>query len=324
MMDKAGEQFWTQFWQGKKLPPPIRVKGRGPRAWFYQEFHRLWQAHLPGATSRPKKLLEIGCAQSRWLPYFAREWGYTVAGLDYSELGCAQSRALLIREGVRGSIYHQDMFLPASHQLEDFDLVLSNGVVEHFEDTAAVLAQMAAYLKPGGQVLTIVPNFTGWLGRLQSLVSPDILAIHRLLNREDLAAAHTGAGLSLQFCGYLSFLHFSVVNPGGSNGDWRKTCFFKGLKVATVFTKYLSRLCPMPVDQRTAGLSSALPRNLWRKNLPYRNNPKFQRKKTSRLLPLTSYPLGPTKSCTPEGGGRRTSPWPQQAKDCKKGPPASE
>ena len=252
-MDKAGEQFWTQFWQGKKLPPPIRVAGRGPRTWFYQEFHSLWRAHLPGAASNPLRLLEIGCAQSRWLPYFAREWGYTVAGLDYSELGCAQSRDLLTREGVTGNIYHQDMFLPASHQLEDFDLVLSNGVVEHFEDTAAVLRQMAAYLRPGGLVLTIVPNFTGWLGMLQSLVSPDILAIHRLLNREDLAAAHAGAGLSVQFCDYLSFLHFSVVNPGGSNGDWRKICFFKGLKVATVLTKCLSRLCPLPVDQRTAG-----------------------------------------------------------------------
>ena len=95
IMDKAGEQFWTQFWQGKKLPPPIRVGGRGPRAWFYQEFDQLWRAYLPAATARPLRLLEIGCAQSRWLPYFARDWGYQVAGLDYSELGCAQSRALL-------------------------------------------------------------------------------------------------------------------------------------------------------------------------------------------------------------------------------------
>jgi 2-polyprenyl-3-methyl-5-hydroxy-6-metoxy-1,4-benzoquinol methylase len=267
-MDKAGEQFWTHFWQGKKLPSSIQVTGHGPRAWFYQEFHRLWQAHLPMATSKPKKLLEIGCAQSRWLPYFAHEWGYTVAGLDYSELGCAQSRALLTREGVTGSIYYQDMFLPASHQLENFDLVLSNGVIEHFEDTAGVLRQMAAYLKPGGLVLTIVPNFTGWLGMLQSFVSPDFLAVHCLLNREDLAAAHTGAGLSLEFCDYLSFLHFSVVNPGGTNGDLRKICFFKGLKVATVLTKCLSRLCPLPVDQRTAGFIICIAQKPLAKNLP--------------------------------------------------------
>ena len=252
-MDKAGEQFWTQFWQGKNLPPAIRVLGRGPRAWFYQEFHHLWQAHLPGATSKPLRLLEIGCAQSRWLPYFAQEWGYEVAGLDYSELGCAQSRALLAREGVSGEVLHQDMFHPDSRLLEAFDFVLSNGVVEHFEDTKVALAQMAAFLKPGGLVLTIVPNFTGWLGTLQSLVSKDFLAIHRLLNREELAAAHVEAGLSLHSCDYLASLHFSVVNPGGSGGDRRQTCFFKGLKAATVLTRCLNQLWPMPVDQRTAG-----------------------------------------------------------------------
>ena len=252
-MDKAGEQFWTQFWQGKKLPPPIRVGGRGPRAWFYQEFDQLWRAYLPAATARPLRLLEIGCAQSRWLPYFARDWGYQVAGLDYSELGCAQSRALLDREGVAADIYHQNMFAPASHQLAYFDVVLSNGVVEHFEDTAVVLRQMAAYLRPGGLVLTIIPNFTGWLGMLQSVVSQDILAIHRLLNREELAAAHVQAGLSSLYCDYLAFLHFSVVNPGPRCGDWRQTCIFKSLKVATVLTKCLSRLWPLPADQRTAG-----------------------------------------------------------------------
>lgn len=253
-MDKAGEQFWTEFWQGKKLPPPIRIGGRGPRAWFYQEFHRLWQAHLPEPTPKPLRLLEIGCAQSRWLSYFARDWGFDVAGLDYSELGCAQSRALLAREGVAGEVFHQDMFSPAPELLAAFDLVLSNGVVEHFEDTAATLARMAAFLKPGGLVLTIVPNFTGWLGRLQSLVSPEFMAVHTPLHRESLAQAHGDAGLEVLFCDYLAFLHFSVVNPGGRWGGWRETCFFKGMKGATALSGCFRRLCPwLPVGRRTAG-----------------------------------------------------------------------
>ena len=128
-LDKAGEQYWTEFWRGKRLPPPIRLKARGPRAWFYQEFHDLWRGHLPSAAAAPVRLLEIGCAQSRWLPYFAQEWGYQVAGLDYSELGCRQSRALLAREGLSGEIFHQDMFCPESRQVAGFDVVFSNGGV---------------------------------------------------------------------------------------------------------------------------------------------------------------------------------------------------
>jgi|UniRef100_A0A7V6A619 SAM-dependent methyltransferase len=252
-MDKAGEQYWTKVWGGTSLPVPIRVEGRGPRAWFYREFHHLWERHLPSGE-KTIKLLEIGCAQSRWLPYFARHWGYAVAGLDYSELGCLQSRALLEREGVEGEIFHQDLFSPLPGQLAGYDLVFSNGVVEHFDDTVAVLRQMATYLKPGGLMITLVPNLAGWLGYLQKLVSPEVMAIHRPLSREELGEAHAAAGLHPQVCTYLAFLHFSVVNSGDRWHGWRKSCFCKGLKGATVLARTLCRLCPgLSSDRRTAG-----------------------------------------------------------------------
>jgi SAM-dependent methyltransferase len=258
-MDKAGEQYWTKVWDETRLPLPIRVDGHGPRAWFYREFHHLWENHLPPADEGTKRFLEIGCAQSRWLPYFAREWGYVVTGLDYSELGCLQSRVLLAREGVAGEIFHQDLFCPEPRQLASFDLVFSNGVVEHFEDTGTVLHQMAAYLKPGGLMITLVPNLAGWLGGLQKLVSQEVMAIHRPLTREELAEAHVAAGLHPHICNYLAFLHFSVVNSGDRWRGWRKTCFFKGLKGATVLARTLSRLCPgLPADRRTAGYIACL------------------------------------------------------------------
>jgi SAM-dependent methyltransferase len=258
-MDKAGEKYWTKVWDGTRLPMPIRVDGCGPRAWFYREFHHLWEYHLPTAGENTIRLLEIGCAQSRWLPYFARQWGYAVAGLDYSELGCLQSRALLDREGIAGEIFHQDLFCPEPCQLASFDLVFSNGVAEHFEDTGAVLRQMAAYLKPGGLMITLVPNLSGWLGDLQKLVSPEVMAIHRPLTREELSEAHAAVGLHPHICNYLAFLHFSVVNSGDRWQGWRKSCFFKGLKGATVLARTLRQLCPgLPSERRTAGYIACL------------------------------------------------------------------
>jgi SAM-dependent methyltransferase len=258
-LDKAGEHYWTEFWGEKRLPPPIRVDGQGPRAWFYREFHDVWKGHLPKADDFPISLLEIGCAQSRWLPYFARKWGYRVAGLDYSAVGCRQSEDLLAREGIAGEIYHQDLFSPDPQQLARFDLVFSNGVVEHFEDTAAVLRQMAAYLKPHGLMITLVPNLSGWLGDLQKMVSPAVMAIHRPLTREELLEAHVAAGLRPHFCTYLAFLHFSVVNPGARWQGWRKACVLKGLKGATVMARTLRQLYPwLPSNRRTAGYITCL------------------------------------------------------------------
>ncbi len=260
-MDKAGEQYWTEFWHGKRLPPPIKLAGHGPRTWFYQEFHHFWRGHLPSASSAPVRFLEIGCAQSRWLTYFAREWGYQVSGLDYSKLGCLQSRALLDREGLAGEIFHQDMFCPQPCQVAGFDLVFSNGVAEHFEDTGAALRQMAVYLRPEGLLLTIVPNLAGWLGWLQGKISPAVMATHRPLTRKELSQAHKDAGLQPLVCAYLAFGHCSVVNPGAGWGKWIKFCFFKTLKAASVLAGAARRLHPgIPVNQGNAGYIVCLAR----------------------------------------------------------------
>lgn len=253
-VDKAGEQYWTEFWQGKRLPPAIRLVGHGPRTWFYQEFHHLWRDYLPSGSAAPVKLLEIGCAQSRWLPYFAREWYYQVAGLDYSEVGCLQTRALLAREGLAGEVFHQDLFGPEPRQVAGFDLVFSNGVAEHFEDTGAVLRQMAVYLCPGGLLLTIVPNLTGWLGWLQKVVSPEVMATHRPLSREELRQAHEDAGMRPIVCAYLAFGHCSVVNPGAGWRKWSKFLILKTLKGTSALAAALRRLVPgLPVGRHAAG-----------------------------------------------------------------------
>ncbi len=253
--DKAGERYWTAFWQGERLPQAFRVRGgSGPRTWFYRQFHEIWKSHLPLPRQGPVKLLEIGCAQSRWLVYFAREWGYTVAGLDYSAEGCLRTRALLEREGVAGEILHQDLFHPQPAHLAAFDVVFSNGVVEHFEDSAAVVARMAAYLRPAGLMITIVPNLTGWLGELQQQLSPEVMAVHTPLTREELAEAHQQAGLRPLVCAYTAFLHFSVVNPGPGVPPRRRRLILKGLKAASVLAGAARRLCPrLPLTRLTAG-----------------------------------------------------------------------
>ena len=49
--------------------------------------------------SNPRTILEIGCGNSTWLPYLAKKTGAQVAGIDYSEEGCAlvQNRLILDR-----------------------------------------------------------------------------------------------------------------------------------------------------------------------------------------------------------------------------------
>ena len=93
-----------------------------------------------------------------------------MSGLDYSDIGCQKSRAILRNEGVEGQIFHGDMFDPPAHLKGKFDVVFSNGLVEHFEDTKKAVSACASFLKPGGMMVTLIPNLSGMLGPLQQIL----------------------------------------------------------------------------------------------------------------------------------------------------------
>jgi SAM-dependent methyltransferase len=177
--------------------------------------------------------LEIGAARSTWLPYFNREFGFQVAGIDYSEVGCTQARAILDRAGVDGTIVCADFFSPPAELLGAFDVVVSFGVAEHFRDTPAALARFAGFLKPGGLMITSVPNLTGLVGWIQKRVGRKIYDIHVPLDRDDLSLAHQRAGLNVRACGYFMSANFSVLNFA----DWpRGLAYTLAVKLESALT----------------------------------------------------------------------------------------
>ena len=165
-----------------------------------------------GIETAGAHLLELGCARSVWLPYFHRQFGFRIVGLDYTEIGCAQARAVLATSAVSGEIVHADLFTPPTAMLNKFDVVVSFGLVEHFSDTAAVLSACARFLKPGGVMITTIPNFSGWLGAMQRRFDRAVYDIHVPLDREQFAQAHKAAGLDLIACDYFIFVNWQVIN----------------------------------------------------------------------------------------------------------------
>ena len=85
------------------------------------------------------ELLEVGCGNSIWLPYFAKQFGFLVSGLDYSEEGCRTSREMLAEAGVRGMIRCADVFARPDDMRNRYDVIVSVGVVEHFQEPSVCL-----------------------------------------------------------------------------------------------------------------------------------------------------------------------------------------
>lgn len=162
------------------------------------------------------RLIEVGCANSVWLPYFAHEHNCSIVGLDYSEIGCASARAILASADLKGDVILADLWNLPEELVGAFDVVFTYGLVEHFEPTEDALLALSRLLKPGGKMITIVPNLSGWLGTVQRILNRTVFDIHVAMGLDDLDAAHEKVGLMVRRSEYLCSINFGVINLIGT------------------------------------------------------------------------------------------------------------
>lgn len=212
--DLAGKSYWDSLWEGGELPSAVDPEQPGLENYPKREYHRLFRRVLGSERKPGQRLLEVGAARSAWLPYFAIQFGYGIAGLDYSEVGCRATREIARRSGVDLAMHCCDIFNPDADLIGRFDVVVSFGVVEHFANTKSCITAMARFLKPGGRMVTFIPNFAGLMGTAQRLASREVFEKHVVLNCHDLRAAHSLPDLNVEHCDYLLNFNLGVVNFG--------------------------------------------------------------------------------------------------------------
>lgn len=214
-IDKVSKEYWDSGWEVLGLPPAVDVERGLLKNPIPRRFHELFTQIFSGLQTAEGKLLEIGCAASVWLPYFAKEFGFQIFGVDYSEKGCRLAKRILDREKVKGTIICADFFNPPESMLEMFDVVYSSGVAEHFDPIERALIAFDQFLKPGGIMITIVPNMVGSIGFIQKWLNRPVYDIHVRVSNTQLAMAHERIGLSVKSCQYFISTDFSVSNLNG-------------------------------------------------------------------------------------------------------------
>ena len=212
---KINRKYWDELWSAEDVPPAVDPRDPGLRNCVNRSFHTYFCDAFAGTETAGLKLLEIGCARSGWLPYFAKEFGFKVYGLDYSEKGCDLARSVLARANVQGAIIYADLFCCPADLREAFDVVVSFGVAEHFENTTDCISAFADYLKPGGIMITSIPNIVGVIGMTQKMINRPVYEIHVPLNATDLSHAHKDAGLRVIQSDYFVSTNFGVCNLNG-------------------------------------------------------------------------------------------------------------
>lgn len=213
--DIAGVGYWDDVWGAADLPTPIDVDDRRVRNYVTRALHAVFTEAFADLDTAGMRLVEVGCAGSKWLPYFNRQFGFEVTGIDYSEAGCALTERILDAEGVSGETIRASMFDPPPHALGRFDVVVTFGLVEHFDDTAAAIGHLGGLLVPGGTMVTVVPNMYGSIGAVQRVLNRPVYDKHVALDPDELAAAHRGAGLEVVSSSWELPSHFGVNNLNG-------------------------------------------------------------------------------------------------------------
>lgn len=242
--------YWDRIWHNRVVPRPMNPHDSSLNNFANARWHEYFQEVFCKVGLTPsgnnRSLLEVGCGGSILLPYFRSEFGFEVAGLDYSEVGCDLSRAIHAAANIPADIRQGDMFDPPVDWLEAFDVVYSRGLVEHFSSTAAAVRALARLCRPGGYLITEIPNMAGFLGSLQKFANRQIYERHVPLTATELAEAHSESGLLVQDCRYILTVNFSAVNFSGQDSrvpEWL------GLRLAAWSTKLIWTLQKMGLPE---------------------------------------------------------------------------
>ena len=201
------KELWDTFYKRRK---GIKYLSNPKKYRSHFELIHIFKKFIP--INQSIKLLELGAGDSIWLPYFAKNFGFQVYGVDYSIEGCNLAKRNLKLAGVNGIIICKNFLQMEESFSEFFDIVISFGVIEHFEDTMEVLNIFKNFLKKGGMLITIIPNTAGLIMQLQKLIDKEIYDTHKLMDLEELKKFHENIGLKIIIAKYLQVGDLSVLN----------------------------------------------------------------------------------------------------------------
>ncbi|MXV51656.1 methyltransferase domain-containing protein [Pedobacter sp. HMF7647] len=149
--------FWKEYWESKK--------GLAFKVPENYTFHK--QLKQIVKDDNIKSAIEIGGFPGYYAIYLKKYLSVDTSLLDYY-IHPEIVKEVLEVNGLRRNdidVIEADLFSAVPER--QFDLVLSCGLIEHFEDTTDIISRHLKYLKPGGTLFITLPNFLGVNGWVQ-------------------------------------------------------------------------------------------------------------------------------------------------------------
>jgi trans-aconitate methyltransferase len=154
LTDKA---FWANYWESKK--------GLAFAVPANYTFHKL----LKQIVSKNKicTAIELGGFPGYYAIFLHKYFGLRTTLFDFYVHKPVLKQVLDANHLTDKDIHVIEGNLFDYQPKDQYDLVLSCGLIEHFNDTKDIIARHLPFLKPEGTLLITLPNFTGINGWVQ-------------------------------------------------------------------------------------------------------------------------------------------------------------
>ena len=146
--EREAPEFYTDYYASHPAAAaaPRRASGRTSRFWRVV-------GQVPDLLRAGRRVLDFGCGEGGLCEELRAAGWPSVTGVDVSQSRIARAR----RE--HPDVDFDDRGREALRDRRDaYDLIVSDNVVEHLTDPAAVLAELRECLVPSGRIVLITPN----------------------------------------------------------------------------------------------------------------------------------------------------------------------
>jgi len=198
-------EYWNQKY-GSPLSSTLTTKG------FHGFTNKQFLEIISSIDLHQKSVIEIGAGGSQWLPFLAKQYpNCSFTGLDYAEAGCKELKERAEVAKVNISTVKADLFEPPEELIGQFDILISFGVVEHFDDLSETVKALAVFVKPKGTIFTLIPNMNGTVGYLTRKLNKDVYDLHNPHDLEALKKGHAGEGV-IEKANYICSTDYGVLS----------------------------------------------------------------------------------------------------------------
>ncbi len=153
-MKQSTVSSWDKVWQQNEK---IGSYGCSIRRYAATKFkiylYQKWGVELNNKV----KVLEAGCGEGSLIVELVKSFNVQGHALDFSPQAIKRTEELAIENSVNVRCEEANI-LATPYKDNTFDVIISNGVIEHFTNPKEPTQEMFRILKPGGKLLLMVPN----------------------------------------------------------------------------------------------------------------------------------------------------------------------